>query len=208
MIIMLLYSGIYLLKMGLLFSFTILLVIGVSYAIILSVMLLVTNQYYQKSEKYANGSQNNKYSPNTPHHGIIFVLYPHWREQLFIADCIHLLAEAFGENIPYKIYPVKNENDFRLAYENPNINWLWIFGHGVKDALGYSLNNKMELIEYSNYERKSNLQFIAQLHCNPGPGRSLPEINNLTPDYDITHFRFPFQNRCYIAKKTKEFIEK
>jgi hypothetical protein len=182
-------------------------IICIPWAIFVLIIIFLTIQYYKKSEAYANGAQNGKYSSNKPHHGIFFVQYQNPRRQLFIADSIDLLVKILGENLPYKVYPIINEEDFKKAYDNSNIRWLWIFGHGEKRHLAYVENNEMKYIEYSNYPQKSNLLFIAQLHCNPGSGKSLPEVNMLTPDYDIRHVRLPFQNRCYIKKKAKEFID-
>jgi hypothetical protein len=187
-------------------------IIGMICVIILWAILViktvkVTEKYCKKSELHKNGVQNGKFSVNEPHHGIVFVQYQNPKFQLFIADSIDLLVKAFNEHIPFKVYPIKNEDDFKQVYNNSSIHWLWILGHGERRHLSYVENNEIKNIEYENYQQKPNLLFIAQLHCNPGNGKSLPEVNNLKPDYDITKFRFPFQNRCYIMKKTKEFIE-
>lgn len=170
------------------------------------IILYLSIQFYKKNEVYLNGAQNKKFSPNKPHHGIFFVPYSDQGKQLFIADSIDLLIKIFDEKIPYKIYPINNEEDFKKAYSNPNIHWLWIFGHGMRKHLAYPKDNEIEIIEYSNFPKQSNLLFIAQLHCNPGYGKSLPEVNELMPDYDIDHIRLPFQNRCYIMKKANEFV--
>jgi hypothetical protein len=167
----------------------------------------LTKRYYKKSEIYINGFQNGKFLLNKPHHGVVFVQYSNPDKGLFIADCIDLLVKNFKEQIPVKVYPIKNETDFKQVYANPNIQWLWIIGHGAKGHLDYMENTKVNHIEYRNYQKNPNLLFIAQLHCNPGTGPSLPEINGLIPDYDMTKFRFAFQNRCYIKNKTKEFID-
>lgn len=171
------------------------------------IILYLSIQFYKKNEVYLNGAQNKKYSPNKPHHGIFFVPYENQRLQLFMADSVDLLVRIFDEELPYKVYPINDEEDFEKAYANPNIRWLWIFGHGMRKHLAYFENSEVKILEYSTLSRQSNLVFIAQLHCNPGDGMSLPEVNGLTPDYDISHIRLPFQNRCYIMKKAKEFVD-
>jgi len=179
----------------------------IPWAIIGAITVFLTAEYYKKSEVFSSGIQNKKFSPDKPHHGILFVQYEEREKQFFIADTVDLLIKIFDESQPYKVYPIKSEDDFKQAYNNPNIRWLWILAHGEKRHITLVENKEVKFIEYSNYSKQSNLVFIAQLHCNPGPGRSLVEINELTPGYDINHVRLPYQNRCYIMRKAKEFVE-
>jgi hypothetical protein len=193
------------------FSTTTTLMIGICLVILWGLLAIVTivltERYCEKSDRYKNGTQNSIFSANEAHHGIIFVQYQDPRLHLFIADSIDLLVREFDEKIPFKVYPINDEADFAQVYNNPSVQWLWILGHGERRLLSFLDDGKIKDILYENYPAKSHIKFIAQLHCNPGGGRSLIEINNLIPDHDITKFRFPFQNRCYIMKKTKEFIE-
>jgi len=188
-------------------------IIFIIFIIILALSLLFevvksenTFELYKKSEPYTKGYSNCLYSSSEFHHGIIFVIYKDPTRQLFIADIIDIMVKSFDEHIPFRIYPVRNEEDFRNVYNNPKIRWLWIFGHGQKDALGYQDNDEIKRIDYKNYQKNSNLLYIGQLHCNPGSGKSLVEINDLTADYDLTKMRFPFQNRCYVKGKINKFL--
>ena len=166
----------------------------------------ITELYYQKSESHLNGTQNSIFLPDKPHHGIVFAQQTDHIRKLFISDTVDLLVSLFDEKIPFKVYPIYHEDDFKIVYSNPNINWLWIIGHGWSGGFVYSENESESKINYSQYEKNPNLLFIAQLHCNDGTEKTLIEINELTPDHDIGHFRFPFQNRCFITKKIKSFF--
>jgi hypothetical protein len=179
-------------------SIFIIILIGIFTIVILIVLVNSEDltELYKKSEVYKNGYNNHLSSSSEFHHGIIFVIYEDHIHQLFIADIIDIMVKSFDENIPFQIYPVKNEEDFRSVYNNPKIRWLWIFGHGERGALGYQDKDEIKPIYYKNYNKNSNLLFIGQLHCNPGSGKSLVEINNLEADYDLTKMRFPFDGRC------------
>jgi hypothetical protein len=187
--------------------FFIILVILVIWALIVYYTFLLNDAFCQDSEKHLVGTQNSLYSPDCPHHGIIFAQQTHPFRKMFISDSVDLLVSLFGEKIPFKVYPIYCENDFQSVYSNPNIKWLWIIGHGWRGGFCYSENGRESLIEYARYQKKTHLNFIAQLHCNSNPGLSLIEINGLQPDHDIDHIRFPFQNRCYIKNKVKRLIE-
>jgi hypothetical protein len=168
--------------------------------------LTLNNKYCKKSETHLIGTQNSLFSPNKPHHGIIFAQSIEPLRKMFISDSIDLLVSLFNEKIPFKVYPIYCKDDFERVYSNPNIKWLWIIGHGWRGGFVFSENNCEGEIEYSRYPKNPNLLFIAQLHCNNGSGESLIERNNLKPDHDLGHLRFPFQNRCYITKKVKSFL--
>jgi hypothetical protein len=169
-------------------------------------MFNLTKLYYKKSELHLNGTQNSIFSPNMPHHGIVFAQQISPIRKMFISDSVDLLISLFDEKIPFKVYPIYFKEDFSRVYSNPNVKWLWIIGHGWRGGFVYSEKECEAEIEYSNYEKNSNLLFIAQFHCNNHQGQSLFERNGLKPNHDIEHLRFPFQNRCYITKKVKEFL--
>jgi hypothetical protein len=168
--------------------------------------ITLNDQFCKKSEKHLNGTQNSLYSLANPHHAIIFAQQKDPFRKMFISDSVDLIISGFDEKIPFKVYPIFCDSDFENVYTNPNIKWLWIIGHGWRGGFVFSQNGKEMEIDYSRYSKNPNLLFIAQLHCNNGSGVSLLEINNLNPDHDLWHMRFPFQNRCYITKKVKEFL--
>lgn len=168
--------------------------------------ITINDKFCKKSDIHLERTHNPDCSSTSPHHGIIFAQQEDSVRKMFISDSIDLIASFFNKKIPFKIYPIYCETDFQNVYSNPNVKWLWIVGHGWRGGFVYSRNGKEIEIDYSRYPRNPNLLFIAQLHCNNGSGKTLHEINGINPDHDIGHMRFPFQNRCYITKKVKEFL--
>lgn len=175
-----------------------------------AILRSINEEYCKKSDARLTHKGNSIFRSDNPHHAIVFARQDAER-RWFISDSVDLLVKKMGEDIPCKVYPISSKTDFDNVYSNPNIHYLWIIGHGWRGGFYFSTPIAEEKILYSHYPKNSNLKFIAQLHCNDESQESLSNVslvekNNLSSDQDLHHFRFPFQNRCYITKKVKEFL--
>jgi hypothetical protein len=167
-------------------------ILSALFDVILTVWLLTVS--YQKSVKFP------ELLNAETHTGIFFLHYDELASECFTADCIALLIENFQKyQISYKVYHCYNRNDFENHYIEITVTKLWIIGHGEKK--GIRINK--DILEYSLLPLVHPKECIAQLHCNPGDGPSLIDINRPRTSFVTNFNRMTFQNRTLILNYFK-----
>jgi len=130
------------------------------------------------------------------HHAIILVNYQTLKLPVF-GQGIDILLESFKEkNYSYKVYFCNDEISIKNVIINNKAVYLWIFGHGKKDALKLYNNEYLyyHQIDFTNVKKKL---FIGQFHCNPCIGEcreSLAELIGIY-GYVTNDYRDTLKNR-------------
>lgn len=146
---------------------------------------------------------NPQYCPEKAHNAIIVAHGFKLTKPTAYADGIDLLIEHFLKNkMPYKVYHCHNPEEFKVVLKNKKATRLWIFGHGCRHCLGFS-GLAVTYCEVKDYPKK---EYIAQLHCNPGAGKSLAEylVKNPKNRFVEGTYRHIFRIRRDIKKILKK----
>ncbi len=95
-------------------------------------------------------------------------------------------------NEPYQVYFIENQNQFKSIVNNPKTVQLYICCHGAR----HFANLGSENIYYCELSDAPKKDFIAQLHCNHGGGKSLADYIAKNPmNCRVTNdVRHVFQN--------------
>ena len=106
----------------------------------------------------------NKFTDN--HHAIIVINYQGLKLPVY-GQGVDILIKSFKEKkYSYYVYFCDNKESVLNCIYNNKAKYLWIFGHGKKDAL--TLPNHEFLyyndIDFTNVQKK---YFVGQFHCNP-----------------------------------------
>lgn len=130
------------------------------------------------------------------HHAIIVINYQGLKLPVY-GQGIDILIKSFKEkNYSYNVYFCNDETSIITSICNNKAVYLWIFGHGKKDAL--KLPNHEFLyyheIDFTNVQKK---YFVGQFHCNPcikECERSLAELIGIY-GYVSNDYRDTLKNR-------------
>lgn len=155
--------------------------------------------------------------PNSPgftedhnHQGIVFVHHERNNKQGFIGDSIAILIQELRNSanpIPYKVYHCFSKDDFIKVYLNLSTTGLWILGHGNYSTLAFSKSRENNL-DYSELPPVEPKEFVAQLHCSNGGGKSIVDVN-CPKDSILSHwYRVTFQNNRTIKRKLEEIRQR
>lgn len=148
----------------------------------------------KKSEKIVQNftnQKNNIGSYSGFYHSIIIANSTKQNKREGILVGIDLLVKRFtSQKCRYKITvcnsPIKVKNEI----ENPNADYIYLFGHGFKGGLTfYNADESISKFEYSTVNPTISKKFIGQFHCNHGNGPSLVELLLKKPDTDNHYFK-------------------
>lgn len=157
--------------------------------------------YMKRGYKSAQASQMKAGEGQENFHALIIV--PNLSaKMLMYGNGIDLLIEHFNaESINYEVTECKTPRDFKDIVLNNCATHLWIFGHGSRHSVSFGTKTLFyyELIEEINRTGLDlpKKQFIAQLHCNTGGGKSLADylVDDKSKRYVNNELRYIFQNR-------------
>ena len=102
-----------------------------------------------------------------------------------------------SKKIAFKVYPCEDADSAETNIRKPNVKGLCIFGHGTKNSLSFGIKGKLL---YSNLKNALPKDYIAQLHCNDGPGPSLLDLLFNGEGICSDGCRFMMQNRIMIRE--------
>lgn len=146
------------------------------------------------NEKPKNPISLNETSDN--HHAILVVNYQGQKTPVF-GQGIDILIKSFNnKNIPYKVYFCDDASTIINIIQNNKAKFLWIFGHGQKDAIRLPDQTLLYYrdIDFIGVEKKV---FVGQFHCNPCIGncdKSLAELIGIY-GYVSNDYRDTIKNR-------------
>jgi len=103
-----------------------------------------------------------------------------------------LVEHLQKQNLAYKIYDRADRQTLEDLVYNPNCYGLYILGHGTRYSLKTS---KKDICNYQNFADAPKKEFVIQLHCNNGGGKSLV-------DYIATD-----KNKSYAGISTRNIFD-
>ena len=127
--------------------------------------------HYKYTKKNMEIIEHNFSTPPKGRHaaGLIAIKKPNFfsKDDVSVfADGIDLLLNFFQERtteIPFHVYVCYFPDDAKRIIENPNIESIWIFGHGHFFGIDFG---KRGFLKYCLLKDAGKKKFIAQLHCN------------------------------------------
>jgi len=146
------------------------------------VLSCVSINYYKL--KYLDKNRN----PNLTcqHRGIIVVLLKNSLQNFSIYGIDTLIEKNRQRQEQFAIYFCYTTDEIKTIFFRPEINKIWIFGHG----LFHGINTNEDIFYYCELEGCPPKDEIAQMHCNSYGGKSAAEY--------LIH---PFDERKCIIKK-------
>ena len=179
------------------------------FALLTFVLPLIYLWTTQQLEKYSQWNSENQ------HTGVVVVHYRHAFLD-FPMIGVAMLVKGFYqiknfrriyglyEKEPYKVYHYESKEDIVGLINNPQINKIWIFGHGLK----HGIQTDEGALYYCEVAHSPPKEFIAQMHCNPFGGKSLADY--LVSEHDDEHQIVNDGYRNYILNKRdiKRYLEK
>lgn len=146
----------------------------------------------KKSEKIVFENNTIPIKPvfTEPFHSIIIANSTRRNKQIGIFVGIDMIIDKIkSQNCKYKITLCNTPDEVKNEIENPNAEYVYLFGHGFKGGLTFYHTDSILKFYYRTIDPKSIKKFIGQLHCNSGDEISLIELllkNNL----DKTNYYF------------------
>jgi hypothetical protein len=136
------------------------------------------------------------------HVALIFSKYSFFRNVSYTTTKEKKLKKILENNgIPAANYIVQSPEEFESLLQNPKVKAVIILGHGSR----HSFRIKSTIYYYCEFmNKKTNIKYVAQLHCNDNGGKSLYDIIGCE-GYDNGKLTHPEDVDSFI--ESKEFIE-
>jgi|GEM_PF-5163382 len=162
--------------------------------------LIRTGMFYRWAESYDSSAKGR-------HLAIIVVKYSLMIKSLFhLLVKMKLLSRTLKDNdIPFRIYVVKNSRQVLDIVANKDVSAVMVFGHGVRHGIKFS---DYTYLYYCDIPKYKHIKYWSQFHCNHYAGKSMSEYlgcegyatSDITISHDINDY---IKSKAYVKKLKK-----
>lgn len=165
----------------------------------LTIIFIYTHRYLLKRT-------NIPLDQSRKHHAIIFASLGYFPDSVVKLSGIDIIASWCEKNNQfYCIHICETPLEFENVLKNPYAENIWVFGHG-RSVHEFTLDEgRYDYDCLADFPEDLKKNFVAQLHCSPGCGHSLPYriCRDYTHSIVCNDYRWFYENRKQIQKLLK-----